>query len=305
MIVNQNNYQVWAMFMDSELDNIGCSQVIATADKGGIPAEVDKKAYHLLLRHLDEFHLGIVSNGLSGIGLKSGRMVWDLLKEKYAGEEVLVRIEKDEMTFKMKDHPSALIGKNPGGNNNKGNRNKREMDKSGTVCHNCRNKGHWVKDCPEAYRSNGKEQHCASVAIVGSGPKSACDGTSNSTGLKVDEDHERHDPAGENLINSEVNHFLCIRAQKGSTNVSSAMAGRRHVVTALIDSGCTDHMFTNREYFHVLKNYSGRVNIGERGRTIPISGIGSVKMENHLGKEVVFDNAYFVPDLPYNLILLN
>jgi len=72
----------------------------------------------------------------------------------------------------------------------------------------------------------------------------------------------------------------------------------------LIDSGCTDHMFNNSDYFVELREETGRLNIGEKGRSISIKGMGIINLYNENNELIKLKEVYYVPDLPCNLISL-
>ncbi|MBW0534003.1 hypothetical protein O181_073718 [Austropuccinia psidii MF-1] len=72
----------------------------------------------------------------------------------------------------------------------------------------------------------------------------------------------------------------------------------------ILDSGANNHMFTSKSDFTDLRISSGGVQIGQEGVKILIKGRGKVlKISNN--NKIVFNNALYVPDLPYKLISLS
>jgi len=72
-----------------------------------------------------------------------------------------------------------------------------------------------------------------------------------------------------------------------------------------VDSGCTDHMFNQSDFFTVIEPHVGSVHIGEKGRSIEIQGKGVVRLKAINHGLVELKNCYFVPDLPHNLLSLS
>ncbi|MBW0546259.1 hypothetical protein O181_085974 [Austropuccinia psidii MF-1] len=74
--------------------------------------------------------------------------------------------------------------------------------------------------------------------------------------------------------------------------------------TTILDSGANDHMFTKEEDFTDLRPSLGGVQIGQEGVKIPVKGRGEV-VKFSKGNRIVFKEAIYVPDLPYNLVSLS
>ena len=101
IVLNSQNYNAWAVLMDSELDNICCGEIM-DADDTLISSEVEKKSYHLILRHLDENHVTWVADTLREDERRRGSILWKLLKSKYAGDSVHQKGIAFNKLFKLK-----------------------------------------------------------------------------------------------------------------------------------------------------------------------------------------------------------
>ncbi|MBW0500317.1 hypothetical protein O181_040032 [Austropuccinia psidii MF-1] len=72
----------------------------------------------------------------------------------------------------------------------------------------------------------------------------------------------------------------------------------------IIDSVASNHMFTNKNDFDTLENSTGAVQIGQEGVKIANEGKGPVT-KNSNGRKIPFQNALYIPKLPYNPISLS
>ena len=70
--------------MKSELDNIGCLDVIGL-DLSKITPEKERKGYHLIVRYLSEEVLGYFLSVLKPEDEGKASVAWKILKEKLAG----------------------------------------------------------------------------------------------------------------------------------------------------------------------------------------------------------------------------
>ncbi|KAE8688972.1 hypothetical protein F3Y22_tig00110945pilonHSYRG00013 [Hibiscus syriacus] len=73
----------------------------------------------------------------------------------------------------------------------------------------------------------------------------------------------------------------------------------------ILDSGCTYHMFPNREWFVTYKVVSVGIVLMGNNASCKITGIGSVKVNMHDGIVRTLSDVRHVPDLKCNLILLS
>jgi len=71
----------------------------------------------------------------------------------------------------------------------------------------------------------------------------------------------------------------------------------------IADSGANFHMFKEREFFDDIKPTTGQVILGDGKTTLPIKGIGTVKLR--IADNVLsIDNVRFVPDLSESIYSL-
>ncbi|KNZ49391.1 uncharacterized protein VP01_5048g2 [Puccinia sorghi] len=69
----------------------------------------------------------------------------------------------------------------------------------------------------------------------------------------------------------------------------------------LLDSGVSNHMFTNEAEFGNYQRMDGKVGIGKVGRSADIMGKGDITLYSE-ALSVTFSNVYHVPCLPYCLV---
>jgi len=238
-------------------------------------------------------------------------------------EEVLKKIEKDQLQFSTKEgNIEALFTKKPY-KPTKFNKNKR------VKCYQCNKLGHLAKDC----WSNKKANYHADKSSIKPKKKAYManqdDGYEEVTSLmaenanindNMDIDEEEgfkrtmsptepeypdlesgyeadvskcfHSDSVDKDIIKVVNHGLLLDTDRGSGGI-------------LVDSGCTDHMFNQRKFFQNFVVCTGSVHIGEKGRSIKIEGKGCVRLVRNNNKIIELKQVYFVPELPYNLLSLS
>ncbi|MBW0460452.1 hypothetical protein O181_000167 [Austropuccinia psidii MF-1] len=142
-------------------------------------------------------------------------------------------------------------------------------DKETRTCFVCGKKGHISRNC----RNRGNNNQSSNNKY---------------TQAKLAENEEEEEP---NIAFVAINKRGC------------ALIARNQKQT-ILDSGANNHMFTSKSDFTDLRISSGGVQIGQEGVKIPIKGRGKViKISNN--NKIVFNNALYVPDLPYNLISLS
>ena len=77
----------------------------------------------------------------------------------------------------------------------------------------------------------------------------------------------------------------------------------------IIDTGCTDHIVTQKELFENLQPCSVKNVKDPKGNLAPVEGIGDVPVKLHLksGKEeeMVLRNVLYVPNYEVNLLSVN
>lgn len=72
----------------------------------------------------------------------------------------------------------------------------------------------------------------------------------------------------------------------------------------IVDSGASEHRFTDREDFMYHRKQTGRVQVGEGNPKINIVGGGDL-VRYHKGRQIIFKEFLHIPKLTYNLISLN
>lgn len=97
MLLTSTNYSVWSTYMECELDNIGVFDIVNGPFflKPDSPAEdltnfnrLERKAYNLMIRHLDEVNLGLVTAYAVDDNMKTGSGLWAYLQEKYMSNNI-------------------------------------------------------------------------------------------------------------------------------------------------------------------------------------------------------------------------
>ncbi|MBW0467784.1 hypothetical protein O181_007499, partial [Austropuccinia psidii MF-1] len=139
-------------------------------------------------------------------------------------------------------------------------------DRETRSCYNCGKKGHISRNC----RSKSNNQFNKNIHA------------------RIAENDEEEPTIAFVAINSKIDCALIANKQKQT----------------ILDSGANDHMFTSESDFINLKESTGGVQIGQEGVKIPIRGRGNVIKQSDKNK-IIFKDALYVPDLPYNLISLS
>lgn len=98
---------------------------------------------------------------------------------------------------------------------------------------------------------------------------------------------------GSNANQASTSAFVCISAHNVSTNRSRW----------LFDSATTDHMVNDAALLHDAAPFQSTCTVANK-QTAPVTAIGTVKLQNHLGNTVDLKNVMLVPSLQHNLISL-
>ncbi|MBW0564197.1 hypothetical protein O181_103912 [Austropuccinia psidii MF-1] len=90
LLLNSENYFTWVTMMESELDNIGELDLILETDHQAreIQETLNRKAYNLIIRYLNEDNLSFVSSMLDQTNKRNGLALWKILKEKYMSNNI-------------------------------------------------------------------------------------------------------------------------------------------------------------------------------------------------------------------------
>ena len=151
-------------------------------------------------------------------------------------------------------------------------------------CFVCGNPGHFAKQC-----SKRSSAYCPKCKKKGHLPK-AC----------------RRSGKPDKFI-KESNPFSSYSKCMNSGNqTSSGTAKPNHLI---IDTGCTDHIITQKELFENLQPCSIKNVKDPKGNLTPVKGIGDVSVKLHLknGKEeeMILRNVLYVPNYEVNLLSVN
>ncbi|MBW0522042.1 hypothetical protein O181_061757, partial [Austropuccinia psidii MF-1] len=300
IVLKEDNYVTWLTAMEAELRHIGCWKYLEGTDEHQTE-EKKEKSYCLIMRHLDESIVAFVGNKILPEERGNGRSLWNILKEKYVGSGVQAQgVALDQfMELKFKDMDQWIQDLRT---------TTRRMTLTGTnyptieeiilsvekdralfktkiepkdevampagretrTCYSCGKIGHLSKNCRNKNQNNKKRSFQEKIA-------------------EVDEDEQEESFA-----------FLAINNNR---EVEALLANNMNKQT-ILDSGASDHMFTNKNDFDTLENSTGAAQIGQEGVKIPIEGKGSVT-KNSNERKITFQNALYVPKLPYNLISLS
>ncbi|CAB3994020.1 Retrovirus-related Pol poly from transposon TNT 1-94 [Paramuricea clavata] len=151
-------------------------------------------------------------------------------------------------------------------------------------CFVCGNPGHFAKQC-----SKRSSAYCSKCKKKGHLPK-ACRGSSKP-------DKSTKEP------NSFASYSQCMNS---GTKTSSGTGKPNHLI---IDTGCTDHIISQKELFENLQPCSIKNVKDPKGNFTPVEGIGDVPVKLHLknGKEeeMVLRNVLYVPNYEVNLLSVN
>ena len=123
--------------------------------------------------------------------------------------------------------------------------------------------------------------------------------------------YQKHAEVQVNLINPQKNpthlhHILNAQCMNSGTETSNGTGKPNHLI---IDTGCTDHIITQKELFENLQPCSIKNVKDPKGNFTPVEGIGDVPVKLHLknGKEeeMVLRNVLYVPNYEVNLLSVN
>ncbi len=99
---------------------------------------------------------------------------------------------------------------------------------------------------------------------------------------------------------AHLHHIL-----NGGTETSSGAGKPNH----LIDTGCTDHIITQKELFEKLQPCSIKNVKDPKGNLTPVEGIGDIpvklQLKNGKEEEMVLRNVLYVPNYEVNLLSVN
>ena len=148
-------------------------------------------------------------------------------------------------------------------------------------CFVCGYPGHFAKQC-----SKRSSAFCSKCKKRGHLPK-ACRSSSKST----------------TKPNSFSSYSQCMNS---GTEASSGTGKPNHLI---IDTGCTDHIVTQKELFENLQPCSIRNVKDPKDNLTPVEGVGDVPVKLHLkdGKEeeMILRNVLYVPTYEVNLLSVN
>ncbi|MBW0542886.1 hypothetical protein O181_082601 [Austropuccinia psidii MF-1] len=244
------------------------------------------------MRHLDESIVAFVGNKLSTEEKGDGRALWRMLKEKYVGSGVQAQgVALDpflELKFKNLDQWIEDLRTST-----------RRMSLTGTDVNNALVSRLAIRTLPHKYESLVRiltygNQYTTIEDIIGHILKN-CRLRNNNTynrnaQAKLAENDEEEEPTIAFVATTNEDELCSLVAKKNKTTI--------------LDSGANDHMFTKEEDFTNLRPSLGGVQIGQEGVKIPVKGRGKV-VKFSKGNRIVFKEAIYVPDLPYNLVSLS
>jgi len=199
-------------------------------------------------------------------------------REKLRLDDVMVGARDKERELSQNNRPVAeghyARGRPEGKNNNQGNKGKnRSRSKSADgkrVCWICGKEGHFKKQCYKWLERNKSKQQGSDVGESSLAKSS-----------------EIFDPA------------MVIMA----TGETLLVTGR-DADEWFLDTGCSFHMTPRRDLFKDFKELSsGFVKMGNDTYS-PVKGIGSIKIRNNDGTQVILTDVRYVPNMARNLISL-
>jgi hypothetical protein len=99
-LLTSDNYLTWIVSIEAKLEDIGARELVTglvKIDKKTTPEELNKfsvlnkKGYSKIVQNLDATNLALVSTTLPEEERFNGRALWKLLKNKYAGSDLVAR----------------------------------------------------------------------------------------------------------------------------------------------------------------------------------------------------------------------
>ncbi|EFP93991.1 uncharacterized protein PGTG_20007 [Puccinia graminis f. sp. tritici CRL 75-36-700-3] len=99
-LLTSDNYSTWIVSIEAKLEDIGARELVTgliKIDEKTTPDELDKytvlnkKGYLKIIQNLDATNLALVSTTLPEEDRFKGRALWKLLKNKYAGSDLVAR----------------------------------------------------------------------------------------------------------------------------------------------------------------------------------------------------------------------
>ncbi|MBW0463585.1 hypothetical protein O181_003300 [Austropuccinia psidii MF-1] len=333
IIPNKRNYAAWTFSMQAKLRNINCLEYVEGIqdDPSG---EKKVKSYCLLTRYINETVVSFISNKMKIKHEGDGRVLCNLLKEKFIGSSIQVKgaalDQFLDLKFKTLDQ---WIEDLPGST--------RKVELSGVsiehdiisripiralpskfeslvrvITHG--NRYPSIEDmisCLEfdqsqfgkmlnvdkmaltADRNNPKSYTCYSCGKAGHTAKYCFNWINNQNKRRI---HQARLAQTESSSKEQSIAFVAVETCN-TTEGESLVAGIQK--QTILDSGASNHMFNNKEEFEEIEEINGSIQIGQEGVKIPIKGRGRV-VKYFYGKKLIFEKALYVSQLPYNLISL-
>jgi hypothetical protein len=99
-LLTSDNYSIWTVSIEAKLEDIGSREVVTgllkidektTAEEIAAYSVLNRKGYSKIIQNLDASNLALVSTTLPETDRFNGRALWKLLKEKYAGSDLVAR----------------------------------------------------------------------------------------------------------------------------------------------------------------------------------------------------------------------
>jgi len=205
-------------------------------------------------------------------------MKYNNSREKLRLDDVMVAARDKERELSQNNRPVAeghfARGRPDGKNNNQGNKGKnRSRSKSADgkrVCWICGKEGHFKKQCYKWIERNKSKQQ----------------GSDN----------------GESSLAKSTEGFnpaMVLMATDETLVVTDSIANEW-----VLDTGCSFHMTPRKDWFKDFKELSsGYVKMGNDTYS-PVKGIGSIKIRNSDGSQVILTDVRYMPNMTRNLISL-
>jgi hypothetical protein len=99
-LLTSNNYSTWIVSIEAKLEDIGAQELVTgltkidektTADELAKYSSLNRKGYSKIVQNLNATNLALVSTTLPKEEQFNGRALWKLLKNKYAGSDLVAR----------------------------------------------------------------------------------------------------------------------------------------------------------------------------------------------------------------------